>query len=170
MWGSEVPACAPLAEILHHKGYQLTGSDTSESDTLQRIRSYGIPVSMGHRAENIGDAELVVYTAAVKQDNPELVAAREKGVPTVERSVMLGMVTRRYPNSVAVSGTHGKTTTTALITQILVNAGADPSAVIGGKLPFIGGNGRAAGRRPSSARPANMWTPSCIWNRRCPLF
>ena len=97
----------PLAEILHHKGYQLTGSDTSESDTLQRIRSYGIPVSMGHRAENIGDAELVVYTAAVKQDNPELVAAREKGVPTVERSVMLGMVTRRYPNSVAVSGTHG---------------------------------------------------------------
>ena len=132
----------PLAEILHHKGYQLTGSDTSESDTLQRIRSYGIPVSMGHRAENIGDAELVVYTAAVKQDNPELVAAREKGVPTVERSVMLGMVTRRYPNSVAVSGTHGKTTTTALITQILVNAGVDPSAVIGGKLPFIGGNGR----------------------------
>ena len=73
----------PLAEILHHKGYRLTGSDTSESDTLQRIRSYGIPVSMGHRAENIGDAELVVYTAAVKQDNPELVAAREKGVPTV---------------------------------------------------------------------------------------
>ena len=132
----------PLAEILHHKGYQLTGSDTSESYTLQRIRSYGIPVSMGHRAENIGDAELVVYTAAVKQDNPELVAAREKGVPTVERSVMLGMVTRRYPNSVAVSGTHGKTTTTALITQILVNAGIDPSAVIGGKLPFIGGNGR----------------------------
>ncbi len=132
----------PIAEILHHKGYQLTGSDTSESDTLQRIRSYGIPVSMGHRAENIGDAELVVYTAAVKQDNPELVAAREKGVPTVERSVMLGMVTRRYLNSVAVSGTHGKTTTTALITQIFVNAGVDPSAVIGGKLPFIGGNGR----------------------------
>ena len=132
----------PIAEILHHKGYHLTGSDTNESDTLQRIRSYGIPVSMGHQAENIGDAELVVYTAAVKADNPELVAAREKGIPTVERSVMLGMVTRRYPNSVAVSGTHGKTTTTALITQIFVNAGIDPSAIIGGKLPFIGGNGR----------------------------
>mgnify|MGYP001424667274 CR=1 FL=1 len=132
----------PIAEILYHKDFQLTGSDTNESDTLARIRSYGIPVSMGHKAENVGDAELVVYTAAVKADNPELVAARAKGIPVVERSVMLGMVTRRYPNPVAVSGTHGKTTTTALITQILINAGIDPTAIIGGKLPFIGGNGR----------------------------
>jgi UDP-N-acetylmuramate--alanine ligase len=132
----------PIAEILHHKGFELTGSDTNESDTLERIRSYGIPVTMGQKAENIDGAELVVYTAAVKPDNPELVAAREKNIPTVERSVMLGMVTRRYPTTIAVSGTHGKTTTTAMITQILINAGIDPSAVIGGKLPFIGGNGR----------------------------
>jgi UDP-N-acetylmuramate--alanine ligase len=132
----------PIAEILHHKGFKLTGSDINESDTLERIRTYGIPVAMGHKAENVDGAELVVYTAAVKSDNPELVSAREKGIPTVERSVMLGMVARRYSNSVAVSGTHGKTTTTALITQILINAGIDPSAVIGGKLPFIGGNGR----------------------------
>ncbi len=132
----------PIAEILHNRGFELTGSDTNESDTLARIRSYGIPVSMGHRAENVENAELVVYTAAVKADNPELIAAREKGIPVVERSVMLGMVTRRYPNTVAISGTHGKTTTTGLITQILINAGIDPSAVIGGKLPFIGGNGR----------------------------
>lgn len=132
----------PIAEILHHKGYQLTGSDTNESDTLARIRSYGIPVFMGHQAQNIGDAELIVYTAAVKSDNPELTAAHERGIPVVERSVMLGMVTDRYPNAVAVCGTHGKTTTTALITQILINAGVDPSAVIGGRLPFIGGNGR----------------------------
>ena len=80
----------PMAEILHHKGYTITGSDINESDTLERIRGYGIPVHMGHRAENIGDAELVVYTAAAKQDNPELAAAREKGVPTLERSVVLG--------------------------------------------------------------------------------
>lgn len=133
----------PIAEILLHRGYKLTGSDTSESDTLQRVRSYGIPVFMGQKAENIGDAQLVVYTAAVKPDNPELVAAREKGIPVVERSVMLGMVARRYSNAVAVSGTHGKTTTTAMITQILIDAGKDPSAVIGGKLPLIGGNGRA---------------------------
>ena len=133
----------PIAEILYHKGYELTGSDTNESDTLQRVRSYGIPVFMGQKAENIGDAQLIVYTAAVKPDNPELVAARVKGVPTVERSVMLGMVTRQYSNCIAVSGTHGKTTTTAMITQILLDAGKDPSAVIGGKLPSIGANGRA---------------------------
>lgn len=132
----------PLAEILHHKGYELTGSDVNESDTLQRIRSYGIPVFMGHRAENVGNAELVVYTAAVKQDNPELAAAKERGIPTVERSVMLGMVTRKYGNSIAVSGTHGKTTTTAMLTQLCINAGVDPSAIIGGKLPFINSNGR----------------------------
>ena len=133
----------PLAEILFHRGFVITGSDTNESDTLERVRSYGIPVHMGHRAENIGDAQLVVYTAAVKQDNPELIAAREKGVPTVERSVLLGMVTDRYRDSIAVYGTHGKTTTTGMITQLFLSAGRDPSAVIGGKLPFIGSNGRA---------------------------
>ncbi len=132
----------PIAEILIHRGYEVSGSDTTESDTLARIRGYGIPVFMGQRAENIKDAELVVYTAAVKQDNPELVAAREKGIPTIERSVMLGLVTRRFPNTIGVSGTHGKTTTTAMITQILLEAGLDPSAIIGGKLPLIGGNGR----------------------------
>ncbi|MCI9552786.1 MAG: UDP-N-acetylmuramate--L-alanine ligase, partial [Acutalibacter sp.] len=133
----------PMAEILLHKGYAITGSDQNESDTLDRIKSYGIPVHMGHRPENIGDAQAVVYTAACKPDNPELAAAREKGVPTLERAAVLGMLTDQYPQLVAVSGTHGKTTTTAMLTQILVEAGADPSAIIGGKLPLIGGNGRA---------------------------
>ena len=132
----------PMAEILHHRGYTITGSDINESDTLERIRGYGIKVCMGHRAENIGDAELVVYTAAAKQDNPELVAAREKGIPTLERSVVLGMLTDQFANTIAVSGTHGKTSTTGMLTQILIEANEDPSAVIGGKLPFIGGNGR----------------------------
>ncbi len=132
----------PMAEILHAKGYTLTGSDINESDTLERIRGYGIPVFMGHRAENIGDAQCVVYTAACKQDNPELVAAREKGIPCLERSVMLGLLSDRFPCTVAVAGTHGKTTTTGMITHILMEAGKDPSALIGGKLPLIGGNGR----------------------------
>lgn len=132
----------PIAEILYHRGYELSGSDTAESDTLERIRGYGIPVFKGQRAENIEGADLVVYSAAIKPENPELASAREKGIPTVERSVMLGMLTRRFANPVAVSGTHGKTTTTAMITQVLLEAGKDPSAIIGGKLPLIGGNGR----------------------------
>ena len=133
----------PIAEILIHRGFQISGSDNSESDTLARVRTYGIPVYMGQKAENLHDAELVVYSAAIKEDNPERVAARERKIPEIERSVMLGMVVRRYPDSICVSGTHGKTTTTGLITTILMAAGRDPSAVIGGKLPSIGTNGRA---------------------------
>ncbi|WOC31179.1 MULTISPECIES: UDP-N-acetylmuramate--L-alanine ligase [Caproicibacterium] len=133
----------PIAEILIHRGYEVSGSDNAESDTLQRMRSYGIPIFMGQCAENVQGRELVVYSAAIKADNPELVAAKELGIPCVERSVMLGMVTSRYPKSICVSGTHGKTTTTGLITSVLLDAGADPSAVIGGKLPRIGTNGRA---------------------------
>lgn len=130
----------PLAEILHSEGFILSGSDANEGETLDRIRSYGIPVYMGHRAENIEGAELIVYTAAVKQDNPELIAAAEKGIPAIERSVMLGIVTRRYKRSIAVAGTHGKTSTTAMLSQTLIGSGFDPSAIIGGKLPFLGGN------------------------------
>lgn len=130
----------PLAEILHSEGFVLTGSDCNESDTLERIRSYSIPVFMGHKAENITDQELVVYTAAVKADNPELIEAKSKGITCIERSIMLGIVTRRYNRSIAVSGTHGKTSTTAMLSQVLIGSGFDPSAIIGGKLPFIGGN------------------------------
>lgn len=130
----------PLAEILLSEGFQITGSDCNDSDTLERIKGYGIPVHMGHRKENIGDSQLVVYTAAVKQDNPELVAAKEKGIITLERAEMLGVVTKRYNRSIAISGTHGKTTTTAMLSQVLIGGGFDPSAIIGGKLPFIGGN------------------------------
>ena len=130
----------PMAEILLRRGYQITGSDQNESDTLERVKSWGIPVYLGHRAENIQGAQAVVYTAACKPDNPELAAARAAGVPTLERSVMLGMLTRRYPQLVAVSGTHGKTTTTAMLAQILYQAGQDPSAIIGGKLPLVDSN------------------------------
>lgn len=133
----------PMAELLHHGGFILTGSDRSESDTLDRVRAMGIPVFTEHKAENIGDAEAVVYTAACKSDNPELVAARERGIPTLERAVMLGLLTRRFPQAIGVSGTHGKTTTTALLTQLLMECGMDPSAIIGGNLPLIGGNSRA---------------------------
>lgn len=130
----------PLAEILKSEGFELSGSDMNEGETLDRIKEDGIKVYMGHKAENIEGAELVVYSAAIKETNPERAAAAEKNIPCIERSVMLGIVTRRYKRSIAVSGTHGKTTTTGMLSQILIGSGFDPSAIIGGKLPFIGGN------------------------------
>ncbi|MCH5297416.1 MAG: UDP-N-acetylmuramate--L-alanine ligase [Ruminococcus sp.] len=130
----------PLAEILRSEGFEISGSDMNEGETLDKIKSYGIPVFMGHAKENIEGAELVVYSAAIKEDNPEREAAKEQNIPCIERSVMLGIVTRRYKRSIAVSGTHGKTTTTGMLSQLLIGSGFDPSAIIGGKLPFIGGN------------------------------
>ncbi len=132
----------PLAEILHSEGYALSGSDNNESDTLARIRALGIPVTMGQKAENIGDAEMVVYTAALLRDNPELVAAKESGIPTFERAKLFGAISRMYQNCIGVCGTHGKTTVTSMTTQIMLTADLDPSAVIGGKLPLIDANGR----------------------------
>ena len=131
----------PLAEILHSKGYILTGSDNNETDTLKRIRALGIDVKMGQCAENINGAEMIVYTAAIMADNPELIAAKASGIPTFERSKLLGAVSRKFSNCIGISGTHGKTTSTSMLTQVLINAGADPSAVIGGKLPMTGTNG-----------------------------
>lgn len=132
----------PMAEILNKEGFEITGSDIYESDTLERIKALHIPVYIGHKKENVLGKDLIVYTAAVKRNNPELLAAQEFNIPAIERSVMLGLVTKRYSKSIAVSGTHGKTSTTAMITQILTTGKADPTAIIGGKLPFIGGNSR----------------------------
>ncbi len=133
----------PLAEILHSKGYILSGSDNNESDPLKRIRALGIKVHMGHSADNIEGAELIVYSAAIAKDNPELVAAAEKGIPTMERSHLLGALTRKFDNVIGVAGTHGKTTVSSMITQILILNNLDPTAVIGGRLPLINSNGRA---------------------------
>ena len=134
---------SPLAEILHAKGYLLSGSDNNESDNLTRIRKLGIPVTMGHAAENIEGADMVVYTAAIPADNPELVAAEAAGIPLLERAKLLGWITRQYGNTVAVAGTHGKTTTTSMLCQTLLMADTDPSIFIGGRLPLIGANGHA---------------------------
>ena len=126
----------PLAQILHTQGYFLTGSDNNETETLDAVRKMGIPVFIGQRAENIEGADLIVHTAAIMEDNPELMAARASGVPVLERADLLGIITQSYNNAVCVSGTHGKTTATSMITQILYTAGIDLSAYIGGKLPW----------------------------------
>lgn len=133
----------PLAQILHSQGYFLTGSDNNETETLDAVRKMGIPVFIGQRAENIEGADLIVHTAAIMEDNPELMAARQSGIPVLERADLLGIITSWYDNAICVTGTHGKTTVTSMITQILFTAGVDLSAYIGGKLPCIGGSGLA---------------------------
>lgn len=139
----------PLIQILHARGLTLSGSDVEETKITESERAMGMTVTLGHAAANIQGADLVVYSAAIHDDNPELSAARAHGIPAVERSVLLGFVSRMYPQTVGVSGTHGKTTTTGMITTMLELAGRDPAAVIGGKLPLIGGYGKA-GSGPSA--------------------
>ena len=131
----------PLAEILHDWGYTVTGSDNNPGDNIDHLRALGIKVTIGQRPENLAGAELIVYTAAILPDNPELLAAKAGAIPAVERAVLFGAITRRYSNCIAVCGTHGKTTATSMLTQVLVMADADPTAVIGGVLPLIGSHG-----------------------------
>lgn len=133
----------PLAEILHSWGYEISGSDNNPGDNITKLESLGIPVVMGQKAENINGAEMIVYTAALLADNPELVAAKSSGIPTFERSKLFGAITRMYSDCIGVCGTHGKTTVTSMLTQIMIMAGKDPTAVIGGKLPLIDSHGRA---------------------------
>ena len=132
----------PLVQILAARGFTITGSDVNEGSIIDTERKMGIEVFMGHAAENVKDADLVVYSAAIPLNNPELEEAARRQIPTVERSVLLGYVTRLYPNSICVAGTHGKTSTTAMMTQVFEMAGKDPAAVIGGKLPLINGYGK----------------------------
>ena len=111
---------APLAEVLHGAGMVITGSDMRESAAVEHLRSLGIPVHIGHRAENLGQAELVIRTAAVHDDNPEIAAAHAAGVPVFERAQAWGAIMRGYKHALCISGTHGKTTTTSMCTHIIM--------------------------------------------------
>lgn len=129
-----------LARILMDDGCLVTGSDMKESHITRQLEEYGAKISIGQRSENITDQQLVVYTAAVKEDNPEFIAAKEKGIEIIDRAELLGAIMKRYENPIAVSGTHGKTSTTGMISQIYLEAGTDPTVTIGGELDVIGGN------------------------------
>ncbi len=133
----------PIAEILHTKGYEITGSDNNSGDNIDKLRSLGIKVILGQKPENIEGSEMIIYTEAILKDNPELVAAQNSSIPMFERSVIFGALTRKYNDCIAVCGTHGKTTVTSMLTQIYVMAEKDPSALIGGRLPLIDSHGRA---------------------------
>ena len=127
----------PLIQILHSRGLTISGSDVEETKITKAERAMGVTVYLEHDAAHLGDAQLVVYSAAIHDENPELKAARARGIPAVERSVMLGYVSRMYSHSVCVSGTHGKTTTTSMCTHIFMAAQADPTVMIGGTLPML---------------------------------
>ena len=130
-----------LAEILASRGHQVSGTDVKETAVTKHLQSLGIHINFGHRAENItDDITLVVYTAAIHDDNPELRAAHEKGIRIMDRAHLLGQIMDEYHDSVAVSGTHGKTTTTSMVSEILLVAEKDPTITVGGILPTIGSN------------------------------
>ncbi len=137
-----------LARILQSRGFSVSGSDRDASEATQALEARGIPVAIGQRAENIRPGiDAVVYTAAIHPDNPELAAAREAGLPLLTRAQLLGQIMRLYGCSAAVAGTHGKTTTTSMLSEILLAADLDPTLSVGGVLPSIGGNVRVGGDR-----------------------
>ncbi|CAI2933981.1 UDP-N-acetylmuramate--L-alanine ligase [Aminobacter niigataensis] len=130
-----------IAEVLHNLGYKVQGSDQSESANVQRLREKGIECFVGHKAENLGDAEVIVVSTAIKKTNPELMAAREKLLPVVRRAEMLAEL-MRFRNAVAIGGTHGKTTTTSMVATLLDAGGLDPTVINGGIINAYGTNAR----------------------------
>ena len=130
-----------IAEVLFNLGYRISGSDLSDSPTLHRLQALGIATYLGHAAAHIEGADAVVTSTAVKADNPEVLAAREKKIPVVPRALMLAEL-MRLKQGIAIAGTHGKTTTTSLVTSVLAEAGLDPTFVIGGRLNSAGANAK----------------------------
>ncbi|HEY9724525.1 MAG TPA: UDP-N-acetylmuramate--L-alanine ligase [Oscillatoriaceae cyanobacterium] len=131
-----------IAQVWHAKGRPVTGSDAHASATLQRLGGYGIGIHVGHSAEYVGQAEALVVSTAVNEENPEVKEARRLGLPVLHRSEVLGALMREK-TSIAVTGTHGKTTTSAMVASVLLEAGVDPTVLLGGELPYLGGNARA---------------------------
>jgi len=135
-----------IAEVLKNQGYEVSGSDLREGPVTARLKAMGVDVRIGHREENSEQADVVVVSSAVSEDNPEVVAARERRIPVVPRAEMLAEI-MRYRHGIAVAGTHGKTTTTSLISSVLAEAGLDPTFVIGGRLNSAGTNAKLGGSR-----------------------
>ncbi len=130
-----------IAEVMHNLGYKIQGSDAADSANVKRLRGQGIKISIGHAAENLGEAAVVVYSSAVKGDNPELAAARARQIPTVKRAEMLAEL-MRLKSAVAIAGTHGKTTTTTMVASLLEAGGFDPTVINGGIINAYGTNAR----------------------------
>ncbi|MDF2656702.1 MAG: UDP-N-acetylmuramate--L-alanine ligase [Bacillota bacterium] len=134
-----------IAEIFLSRGYAVSGSDMKESEITEKLAAQGATVHLGHNENNINGADLVVYSAAVSQDNPEITAAEAAGIPNASRAEVLGALMKGYENSIAIAGTHGKTTTTSMISLILEKAEKDPTILVGGNLQEISGNVKVGG-------------------------
>ncbi|MBR3866492.1 MAG: UDP-N-acetylmuramate--L-alanine ligase, partial [Butyricicoccus sp.] len=134
-----------LAELLMSKGVPVTGSDRTETDVTDRLEMLGARITYAHLPENVEGASLVIRTAAVHDDNPEIIRARELGIPVVERAQAWGQMMIEYNNVICLSGTHGKTTTTSMMTMIAMQAAMDPTVMVGSNLPAIGGTLRIGG-------------------------
>lgn len=130
-----------IAEVLASLGFEVAGSDIKRSKNTDRLeQNYGVKIYEGHAAENVGDAQVVVYSSAVRNDNPEIVIGKEKGIPVIPRAEMLAELMVLKPYAVAVSGTHGKTSTTSMVATILKHAGVDPTTIVGGVVDTLGSN------------------------------
>ena len=154
-----VSMCA-LAEVLQGMGVTVQGSDMTDSGTVKHLRSVGIPVAIGHSAENLKNCDAVIRTAAIHDSNPEIAGAVARGIPVYERAQAWGAIMQGYRNALCVSGTHGKTTTTSMATHIFMAAQADPTVMIGGTLPLLHSGYRVGKGTPSFLRAANTATPS----------
>lgn len=129
-----------IAEILLSRGYNVSGSDMKESEITDKLKQTGAKFFLGHRAENVENADLIIYSAAIAEENPEIIRAGEKGIQMASRAEILGVLMDEYENSIAISGTHGKTTTTSMVSLILEKSKLDPTILVGGHLSEIGGN------------------------------
>ncbi|SHI07220.1 UDP-N-acetylmuramate--L-alanine ligase [Sporanaerobacter acetigenes] len=136
-----------LAEILLMEGYAVSGSDMNPSLIIDKLKTQGANIYIGHKSENIEGADLVVYTDAISKDNPELIEAQKRGIETVDRGTFLGKLMKNYEKSIAVSGTHGKTTTTSMLATILNRSHLEPTILLGGELDEIGGNAKIGSKK-----------------------
>ena len=128
---------SPLAEVLHGMGLKVQGSDMNDGPSVEHLRSLGIPVAIGHAADNLGECDFVIRTAAIHDDNPEISGAVTRGIPVFERAQAWGAIMKGYKNALCISGTHGKTTTTSMATHIFMAAQKDPTVMIGGTLQLL---------------------------------
>ena len=131
-----------LAGLLKDEGYEVSGSDRTRSHKTDALEARGVKVLIGHRPENVHGAELVIYSAAIAPDNPERAEAARLGIAQMERCDLIGQLMKGSACAIAVSGTHGKTTTTSMLAQVFLTAGRDPSVHIGGELDYLGGSTR----------------------------